>query len=233
VLGGGAVLNFGVLGSVQVTRAGKVLRLGGAKHRTLLTVLLLHANRLIPVERLIDEIWHDGPPASSRNLVQGYVSDLRRLLYGSAGARGDLVTAQPGYQLRIEPEQLDLHRFERLVEDARVAGEPQRAAELLREALALWRGPALADVSPGALRGEAVRLEEARLSALEERVDLDLQLGRHAELIGELTALRVEHPLRERPIGQLMIALHRSGRRAEALALYRKARRTFVEELGL
>jgi predicted ATPase/DNA-binding SARP family transcriptional activator len=232
----GTVLRYEILGPVLAHREGEALPIAGFKQRTLLAVLLLHAERLVPADVLIDKLWPDRAPASARNLVQGYVSDLRHAL-GKAGPDGSpLVTSQSGYLLQVDGEQLDALRFERLVEAsraARAAGDPRLAADRLQAATALWRGPALTGVSPGTLRGEAVRLDEARLTALEDRFELELELGRHTQVVGELAALRSEHPLRERPIALLMVALSRSGRHAEALAAYREARRSLVQEHGL
>ena len=177
-------------------------------------------------------------PRPSRS--SGYVSQLRKAL-GGRRARGEaehvLVTRSPGYLLRVEPDELDAERFERVVEDGRRAlgaGNPQLATRTLLEALSLWRGPALADFTHDSFaQNEIARLEEARVSALEERIEADLALGRHAELVGELESLVAVHPLRERLRGQLMLALYRSGRQAEALAAYQAARRQLDEELGL
>ena len=195
-------------------------------------LLLLRANEAVSRDRLIDDLWGSEPPATSANSLAAIVARLRRVLPEEV-----LLTTQGGYELSIEPEALDLHRFERLVEEGRSAlagAEPNRAAELLRSALALWRGPALADFTYEAFAQPAItRLEELRLAALESRIDVDLALGRHLDLVGELQGLLLEHPLRERLRGQLMLALYRSGRQAEALEAYRDGRRVFVEELGI
>ena len=205
---------------------------GGGKRRSLLALLLLHANEVVASERLIDELWGERPPATSRTIVRVYVSQLRRELPGDG-----LLTRAGGYVLRVGPDDLDVLRFERVLAqgtDARLAGEPARAAQLLRGALALWRGPPLADFSyePFAQR-EIARLEELRLVALEERIDADLALGRHAQLVGDLDGLTRDHPLRERMRGQLMLALYRCGRQAEALSTYRDVARMLSDELGL
>jgi len=230
------LLRYEILGPVLAYREDDVLPIAGFKQRTLLAILLLNSNRLVPTDLLIDKLWPERVPASARNLVQGYVSDLRHALGESDPGGSPLVTSQSGYRLRLERDQLDALRFERLVEDsraAREAHEPRRAADHLHAAMTLWRGPALTGVSPGTLQGEAVRLDEARVAALEDRLELELELGHHAQVIGELSALRSEHPLRERPIELLMVALSRCGRHAEALAVYREARQALVQEFGL
>ena len=211
---------------------GEPVALGGQKRRALLAVLLLDANRVVSRDRLIDALWGDEPPDTARNTLQVYVSQLRKLL-----PEGVLETAPAGYRLVIEADAVDLFEFIRLSEEGRAAlgaGDPARAADTLRAALALWRGAPLADLSwePFA-QSEIVRLEELRLAALEERIDADLALGRHGQLVAELERLVVEQPMRERFRAQLMLALYRSGRQADALAVYQRARRTFVDELGI
>ena len=233
-------MEFRILGPLAVYSEGRELSFGGAKQRAVLAILLLHRNEVVSVDRLVDELWGDRPPATALKVVQVYVSQLRTALRGRRG-RGDeervLVTRAPGYMLCVEPGQLDADRFEGLVDRARqelAAGSARRGAHTLLEALALWRGPALADFARDSFaQSEIARLEEARISAVEERVEADLALGRHSELVGELEALVAAHPLRERQRGQLMLALYRSGRQAEALAAYRDARRLLVDELGL
>jgi DNA-binding SARP family transcriptional activator len=233
-------MEFRILGPVEAWDGADQLDLGGPKPRALLAVLLLHANQVVSTDQLVDELWSEAPPSTARNLVQGYVSGLRQAFHqGRDGgtATSVLVTRPSGYVLRVEPGELDLDRFEGLAADARRAtadGDLERAAEAWRAALALWRGPALAGAASEALRRTAApRLEEARLEALEERLEVDLGLGRHAELVGELEALAATYPVRERLRRQLMVALYRSGRRAEALTVYRNARQVLVEELGL
>jgi DNA-binding SARP family transcriptional activator len=224
-----------MLGPLEVLDAGGRIPLGGPKQRALLAVLLLHANEVVSVDRLADELWGERPPASAPKLVQGYVSALRRLLHGNGGGRGPLETRPRGYVLRLEgSDELDLYAFERLAAEARAAAEPAVAAGRLREALALWRGPVLADVvldGPG--RQEAERLSERRLGALVERIELDLELGRHADVVGELEALVAAHSFQERLPALLILALYRSGRQAEALQVYGQTRRRLVDELGL
>jgi DNA-binding SARP family transcriptional activator len=227
-------MEFCVLGPLEARRDGRPVALGGAKQRALLAVLLLHAGEVVSTDRLIDELWGDDPPATAAHTVQVFVSRLRKAL-GDGGAA--LVTAAPGYAVRLEPGALDLERFEQLVSEGRSAleeGDADAASARLRDALALWRGPALADFSYEAFAQPAIaRLEELRLSALADRIEADLALGRHGELIGELESLVAEHPLRERFRGQLMLALYRSGRQADALDAYQEARRVLVEELGI
>jgi predicted ATPase/DNA-binding SARP family transcriptional activator len=206
--------------------------LGGQKRRALLAVLLLDANSVVSGDRLIDALWGDSPPETARNTIQVYISQLRKLL-----PEGALETAPPGYRLVIEPDNVDLFEFIRLSEQGRTAlgaGDAAGGADTLRAALALWRGAPLADLAwePFA-QAEIVRLEELRLAALEDRIDADLALGRHGQLIGELEQLVAEHPLKERLRAQLMLALYRSGRQADALAVYQRARRTLVDELGI
>jgi peptide/nickel transport system substrate-binding protein len=225
-------LEFGILGPFEVKEDGKPLGVGGGKQRALLAVLVLHAGEVVSTDRLIDAVWGERPPASASNSVHIYVSRLRKLL-----GNDRLETRGHGYRLSVDSEQLDLARFERLLGEGRTllaTGDPAAAAEKLREALALWRGPPLTDfASEPFAQSEIARLEELRVAAHEERVEADLALGRDAELVPELEALVHEHPLRERLRAQLMLALYRSGRQAEALATYREARRTLHDELGL
>jgi DNA-binding SARP family transcriptional activator len=221
-------MKFGILGQLEVTADGDTLNVRGAKQSALLAVLLLNANRVVSSDRLIDALWDEGPPDTARKALQVYVSQLRKLL-----GRATVVTRPPGYLLQVAQGGLDLDRFEGLVREARGA-EPETAAAKLQEALSLWRGPPLADFAYDRFaRPEIARLEELRLVALEERIEADLALGRDAELVGELEALGAEHPLRERLRGQLMLALYRSGRQAEALEVYQDTRRALVEELGI
>ena len=221
-------MEFRLLGPLEVVEHDRVLVLGGGRQRALFAMLLLHANEVVSADRLIDGLWGQTPPATAGKIVQVYVSRLRKQL-----GNGRLVTRSPGYLLRVDRSELDLARFEQFVAEAGRA-DPRSAALKLRRALALWRGPPLADVEyePFA-RAEIVRLEELRWVALEQRIDAELAAGRHAELVGELEALIAEHPLRERLRCQLMLALYRSGRQAEALDVYRHARRELSEQLGL
>jgi DNA-binding SARP family transcriptional activator/streptogramin lyase len=220
-------MEFRVLGPLEVEEEGRVLKLGGTKQRALLALLLLHANEAVSRDRLIDELWSSTPPETASAAIQVYVSQLRKLL-----GRDAIVTQPPGYLIRVEEGTLDLDRFEESVARARGA-PPDEAAELLREALGLWRGPPLAELDGSSARAERARLDEQRLSALEQRIEADLELGRHAQLVPELEGLVREHPLRERLRGQLMLALYRCGRQAEALDVYRTGRRLLDEELGL
>src|SRR5919202_1079677 len=222
-------MEFRILGPLEVRELGRRVALGAAKQRALLGVLLLHPNETISVERLVEELWGDRPPARAHKLVQGYVSGLRKLL---GPAR--VVTRSPGYLVRVEPGELDALEFDRLVAEARAAEEPRLRAERLREALALWRGSALADLRlEGFAASEAERLNELRLTTLLTRIEADLELGRHAELVGELESLVAAHPLQERFRALLMLALYRSGRQADALELYRATRKLLADELGL
>jgi DNA-binding SARP family transcriptional activator len=228
-------VDFRLLGPLEVVDEGRVLPLGGAKQRALLAALLLHPNQVVSIDRLIDELWGEEPPPTAAKVVQVYVSQLRKALGGNRGEV--IVTRPPGYLVRVGPGELDVERFERLLVVARrmrTSGSPEEAAELLREALALWRGQALADFAyePFA-QASIARLDELRLVALEERIEADLAAGRHAELVAELDEVVSEHPLRESLRGQLMLALYRSGRQAEALEAYQQARRVLVEELGI
>jgi len=226
-------MQFRVLGPVEVVDdEGRMVALGGARQRALLAALLLHANEVAPLDRLIEELWGENPPATRSKALQVAVSHLRKSL-----GDGILETRANGYLLRVEPEQLDLAQFERLRESARAelaAGRPEQARRSLRDALALWRGPALADVADELFaRADAERLEELRLLAVEGRIEADLAAGRHPDLVPELEALISRHPLRERLREHLMLALYRSGRQAEALALYRDTRRMLSDELGI
>lgn len=217
-------MEFRILGPLEVVDRGRRLPLGGSKQRALLAVLLLQANQVVSYDRLLDALWGARSPATARAAVQVYVSQLRKLL---GPAR--ILTRPAGYLLRVEPEELDLARAEQLMH-----GDGEDRAGRLRRALTLWRGPALVDFhhEPFA-QAEIARLEELRLAAVEERIEDDLALGRHRELIGELEALVCQHPLRERLRAQLMLALYRCGRQAEALALCSETRRLLVEDLGV
>jgi len=215
-----------------VSSNGEPIALGGQKRRALLAVLLLEANQVVSSDRLIDALWGEDPPDTARNTIQVYISQLRKLL-----PDGALETAPPGYRLVIEADSVDLFEFMRLSEEGRTAlraADAVGAADALRAALALWRGAPLADLpwEPFA-QAEIVRLEELRLAALEDRIEADLALGRHGQLVIELERLVAEQPFRERLRAQLMLALYRSGRQADALAVYQRARRTLVDELGI
>jgi predicted ATPase/DNA-binding SARP family transcriptional activator len=221
-------LEFKLLGPLEVALDGRRLAVGGWRQRALLGLLLLHANQVVSRESLIDGLWGDRKPDTAANSLQVAVHALRKVLGADR-----IVTRDPGYFVHVEANELDLERFRRLTERAR--GEaPAAAAETLREALALWRGPALGDLDDAAFAGSAqTELEELHLAALEQRIGADLVLGRHAELVPELEALVARHPYRERLRRELMLALYRSGRQADALEAYQRARRTLKDELGL
>ena len=226
------VIEYRILGPFEASRGGQPLEVGAGKQRALLVLLLLHAGDVVSTDRLIDALWGERPPPSALNSVHVYVSQLRKAL-----GNGDLETRGRGYLLALEPEQLDLDHFERLVGDGRdllASGDANGAAEALHGALVLWRGSPLSDVvSEPFAQAEIARLEELRLAAVEERIEADLALGRDAELVPELEALTREHPLRERLRAQLMLSLYRSGRQSEALEAYQQARRLLLRELGL
>ena len=223
---------FRVLGPFEVYEDGRLLDVGVGKQRALLALLVLNAGEVVSTDRLIDALWNDRPPASALNSVRVYVSHLRKAL-----GTERLLTRGRGYLLSLDPTELDLTRFELLLGEGRAAlgaGDAKHAAEILLAALELWRGPPLSDLADEPFaRDEIARLEELRVEALEERVDAELALGRHAERVAELDALVRAHPLRERLRAQLMLALYRSGRQAEALDAYRRARRTLSDELGI
>ncbi|MDQ4082006.1 MAG: AfsR/SARP family transcriptional regulator [Actinomycetota bacterium] len=223
-----AALEFHVLGPLEVRLDGEIVPIPAPKQRALLALLLLRLNEPVPQDELIDELWGEEPPATARASLQNQVYGLRKLLGSET-----LERQSPGYVVHVAAGCLDLERFERLTAEARGAAPRERAAKL-REALACWRGAPLADFSSEPFAQHAVaRLEEERLAALESRIDADLELGRHADLVGELEALVSRHPLRERLWAQLMLALYRAGRQAEALASYRRAHEIFVGELGV
>ena len=230
---------FRLLGPLEVWRAGHQLTVGGSKPRTLLAVLLLHADHVVSIDRLIEALWGEHPPANAANALQAHVSALRRALEPDRGTSGTyelLVTRAPGYLLRLAGHELDVVRFERLLVDARAAMEtdPARAAKRFRAALGLWRGPALADfIYQPFASTEADRLEDMRLGALEDCLECELACGNHAVVLSELERLVAEHPLRERLAGQLMLALYRCGRQAEATQAYHSTRSVLVEELGM
>jgi DNA-binding SARP family transcriptional activator len=222
-------VEFRILGPIEVVERDRVLTLGGSRQRALLALLLTRANEIVSADRLIDELWPSGPPDNAANALQYHVSQLRKTL----GATDAVVTQPPGYAIRVAPNELDLLRFEQLVDEAERA-PPESAARLLREALDLWRGPPLADVANESFaQTEIVRLEELRLRALELRLEADLVLGLHRELVGEVEALVRENPLRERLRAALMRALYGAGRQAEALEVYRRTRELLVDELGI
>ena len=209
---------YQVLGPLEISADERPVVVRGGKQRALLAMLLLNANRVVSVDRLVDALWEHNPPETAPKAVQVYVSQLRKLL-----GKERLETRPPGYLLRIDGEEFDASRAERLANEGR-----------FHEALALWRGQPLAEFAQDAFaRPEIARLEELRLTCLEQRIDADLAARRHAALVGELEALVMEEPLRQRLRGQLMLALYRCGRDAEALDAYRSLHRALVTELGI
>jgi DNA-binding SARP family transcriptional activator len=226
-------MRYQLLGPIEVARDdGTLVELTAPRERALLAALLLNANRVVSVSRLIDALWGENPPLSASNALQVHVSKLRKKL--ARGSRdGDVVkTAGSGYSISVKQGELDVERFEQILSDA-ASGEPSEVSAVLNEALSLWRGPALSDVASAELAGEAARLDELRLAAFERRVDADLTLGRHRDLVPELEGLVRQHPLREGLRAQLMLAMYRSGRQAEALTVYRQGRKVLAEQLGI
>jgi DNA-binding SARP family transcriptional activator len=227
-------MDFLLLGPLEVADDHGHVTVGGGRRRALLAILLLHRNEVVPADRLIDELWDGEPPPTAAKALQVHVSGLRKDLASNGTA---LRTRAGGYVLEVDPGDVDIARFERAVaagERARAEGHERDASDRLREGLAMWRGPPLVDFAYAAFAQEEIaRLEELRMSALEERIDADLALGRHRQVVAELEQLVHATPLRERLRGQLMLALHRSGRQADALEAYREGRRHSVEELGL
>jgi DNA-binding SARP family transcriptional activator len=233
------MVSFRILGPVEVYRDEHRLALAGPRQVALLAFLLVHANRAVSTDRLIDALWADRDPAGAVKRVQVAIGRLRRVLEGGGPESVEPVvrTVAGGYVLAVAPGRLDVEVFRAGVDEGRAAvaeGDPARAAEVLRRALGLWRGPALADVAyePWA-QSEIAWLEELRLAAIESRVEADLQRGRHGELIGELQSLVRDHPTRERMVSELMLALYRTGRQADALAAYRDATGRLMNDLGL
>src|SRR3954453_11513854 len=222
------MLEFRILGPLEIELDGVPLELSGQRQRAVLALLLLNANHVVPTERIVDELWGESPPKTAVTSLHNTLVQLRKLL-GS-----DVVTTRPpGYVLRVDPEHYDLARFESRLGRAREASADDRA-QLLREALAEWRAAPLAELAYEAFaQSEVRRLEELRISALEDRIDADLDTGRHGDLVPEVEALVAAHPHRERLRAQLMLALYRSGRQAEALQAYQDARRALAEELGI
>jgi DNA-binding SARP family transcriptional activator len=228
-------VEFRILGPLEVVEDGNPVALGTLKERLVLAVLLLHANEFVSRERLIDDLWGEAPPPTAQEAVYVYVSKVRKTL--SAADADPISTSTGGYRLHVDPDRLDASRMQVLVAEARecvAQGELKTAAEHLREALSLWRGPTLAGLqleSRG--RDEVAVLDELRLAALMDRIDCDLALGRHELALGELSVLVHEHPLRERLRAQQMLALYRADRQAEALEAYADARSTLVGDLGI
>lgn len=223
------MLDYRILGPLEVANDDAPVQLGGPKQRATLAILLLNANRVVSIDRIADDLYAGSPPVTAVTQVHRQISDLRKAIGPGSG----IETMPPGYVLQTAPDSVDLGRFERLAEEAAGSDAP-RAAELLRDALGLWRGSPLADLGHEPFVAAAVnRLEEIKLLALEQRIGADLELGRHREVIGELEVLYAEESLRERFLAQLMLAYYRSGRQADALATFRRARHTLVDELGI
>jgi len=227
-----AAIDFRLLGPVEAAAGERVLQLGGRRQRTLLALLLLERGRAVSADQLAEELWNGKPPPGAAKTLRSYVSRLRAVL-----GRDAVAARPPGYALVVTPDQLDVHRFEKLVQqgqDALARGAAGLAADRLHAALALWRGPALADVADGGVLAlEAKRLDDLHLVCIEDRIDADLALGHHAELVPELERLVAEEPLRERLWRELVLALYRSERQSDALAAYSRARKLLDEELGL
>jgi YVTN family beta-propeller protein len=231
-------MDLRVLGPLEVLHGNVNLSLGGAKQRALFAYLVLRANRVVSAENLIDVLWGEDVPETAMHTLHVYISQLRKVLRGAGSAEGpELATEGRGYVLRVDEGMVDLARFERMVAVGREAlggGREVEAASALREALGLWRGPPLSDLPyEGFPRQEITKLEELHLAAIEDRIEADLRLGRHAQLVSELRVLVQDHPLRERLGGQLMLALYRSGRQAEALQVYRHTQVVLNTELGI
>jgi DNA-binding SARP family transcriptional activator len=227
------LLEFRILGPLEVVGERGPIRLGGTRQRATLATLLLNANRVVSVDRIVEDLYADAAPVTALKQVQRQISELRKTL----GSPSAIETRSPGYVIRLSPGQLDLSVFERLVAEAAEAfsaGASHRAADLLRQALELWRGDPLADLAYESFAQASIeRLHEIRLAALEQRIDADLAFGRHNELVAELEQLVQEHPVREQLHAQLMRALYRSGRQAEALAAYREARARLLDGFGI
>ena len=225
------LMQLRVLGPVEASADHRSLPLGGAKQRSVIAMLGLDANRTVSADRLIEGLWGEDAPPSAAKMVQNYVWRLRSVLGDDSGA--EILTRGRGYELRIDPDAVDARRFERLLEAGRAARNGP-STDAAREALALWRGPPLADVADEPFAASQIRrLEELRLEATELAIDADLAVGRHAEVAAEIEGLIAEHPLRERLHGQRMLALYRCGRQAEALEAFRDARRVLVEQIGV
>jgi DNA-binding SARP family transcriptional activator len=231
-------LQFKVLGPLEVVDGGERLALGGPKQRAVLAVLLLDANRVVPSSQIIERVWGEDPHERAANTLQVYISNLRKIIDpDKRAAESRLRTQPPGYELRVADDELDLLRFEQDVAAARAlaaADRPTEAADRFRQALALWRGEPLSDLSgEGFATSLTLRIAERRVAVLEDRIDVDLALGRHREVIGDLDDAIRDHPYRERLRAQRMLALYRSGRQAEALQSYQQARELLLDELGI
>lgn len=232
-------MEFRVLGSLEVLTSAGTIRLTGQRQRRLLALLLVNAERAVSLDTLIDAVWDERPPTTAKRQVQNSISALRRLLESGGHDQDTAPTIDAestGYRLQLGASRLDARLFQGHVEEARrlsAAGETSQAVAELRAGLRLWRGPALAGLAGRMLEAAAARLDEQRQATTEECVELELRLGHHADLVGELTELVASHPLRERLVGQLMVALHRSGRQSEALEVYHRLRKALADELGL
>lgn len=228
-------MEFRILGPLEVVEEGRVIAVGGGKQCALLALLLVRANEVVSVDRLLDGLWEGLPSEGARTTLRSHVSRLRKALGDTEQVR--LLARPPGYVLEFDVDQLDAARFQRLVTEGRqtlAGGDVTAASATLRQALELWRGPALTEFASALWsQAEIARLEELRLAATEDRVDADLAMGRHGELVGELEMLVSEHPLRERLWSQLILALYRSGRQAEALQAYQQVRHRLAEDLGI
>ncbi|MGH2658830.1 MAG: BTAD domain-containing putative transcriptional regulator [Actinomycetota bacterium] len=223
-------MQFKILGHIEVTDDGGPIGLGGPKQRTVLAHLLLRANQVVPTVVLIDEVWGEQPPDNPRNTLQTYISNLRKAI-GHARIEG----RSGGYVLRAQPEEVDASRFDSLVRDARdVSDDPVSVSATLGEAMSMWRGPPLADLAEEpSLAGEIARLEDLRLTATERWLAAQIEVGRHTTVVRELDVLTQRHPMRERLWAYLMLALYRTGRQADALAAYQKARQVLADQLGI
>lgn len=225
-------MKVSVLGSVEVCLGDRPVELGGVRHRAILGYLVLHANSVVPTSRLLGALWPGTPPPTARKMVQNAVSSMRRVL-----SKPVLRTQPPGYQLDVDPSDIDLYEFRRLARAGRrriADGDQAGGAALLRAGLELWRGAALADLVENGMRWpEIAAIEDERLSALEDRLDAELACGRHREITSELEVLTATDPPRERLCHQFMVALYRSGRQADALRVYRRTRAALIDGLGL
>jgi DNA-binding SARP family transcriptional activator len=236
-------MEFRILGSLQISKDGRSAAPSAQQPRRLISLLLVHANHVVPVSSLMSELWGERQSGSGLTTLHTYVVHLRKLLAAACGISAAEVTSEilltrdRGYLLRLRPDEFDLHTFTRLLKQGSLAlssGASEEASALLQEALDQWAGAALADVRPGRLLTvEIARLTELRLHAMEMRIEADLNLSRHRELLGDLIGLTAEHPYQENIHAQLMVALYRSGRRPDALEAYRRLRSALVEEMGL
>jgi DNA-binding SARP family transcriptional activator len=228
-------MEFGILGPLQIHIGEGRLRPVGMRQQRLLATLLLAPNRMVPLARLVEAVWDDDPPRTAKRQVQNVLSGLRRALTRAGAVRPVIVGDAPGYRIDVAGGQVDAQLFTARVRRARavVEHDPLDAVGELRHALELWRGPALAGVTGRVVEAAALRLDEERLTVVEDCLDLELGLGHHAGVVGELGELVVTWPLRERLVGQLMLALYRSGRQADALQAYRRLAVRLIDDLGL